>query len=142
MSLAKSLTIAAYGESVASYRYRTLAEKTRNENHRRVFTEMADEEQEHHTHVQSLLKKHFPDENFVLTPADKESVIVGPRNLDPAEHGSTTAVLKTIQESERLTGRFYAALAEAASLTELRSIFKEMADECFDHAERLNQLYD
>lgn len=140
MSLAKALTVAAYGESVASYRYRTLAEKVDNPAHRQTFTEMADEEQEHHTAVLELIKRHFPGSDFVLTPADKEAVIVGPRMLEPTEQGSLLEVVAKIQESERLTGRFYAALSESASVPELRPIFKEMADECFDHAQRLNAI--
>jgi len=142
MSLAKALTVAAYGESVASYRYRTLAEKVTSETHRRVFTEMADEEQGHYTTVLELMKHHFPGSDFILTPADKDMVIVGPRMLEPTEQGSIRVVLEQIQESERLTGRFYAALAETSAMLELRPMFQEMADECFEHAERLNAMAD
>ena len=45
LSLDKALAIAAHDESVAAYPYRTLTDKTDDARLRRVFAEMADEEQ-------------------------------------------------------------------------------------------------
>ena len=140
LSTEKALTVAAYGESVAAYRYRTLSEKTSSEVYREVFVEMADEEQSHHLMVQELLNKHFPGSDFVLTAADKELVIVGPRMLDATDRESFERAIEMIYESERLTGRFYATLHDITTQKELQPILKEMADECVGHAERLKKL--
>ncbi len=137
---AKALAVAAYGESVAAYRYRTLAEKTTNELHRRTFLEMADEEQGHHVVVQDLQRNLYPDSDFVLTPEDKTLIIVGPRLLEITGDGGLDRAIELIFESERLTGRFYSALPEVLPQESLRPMLKEMADECFEHAERVRGL--
>ena len=46
MAPAKALALLGYGESVASYRYRTLADKAPSQRLKSVFEEMADEERE------------------------------------------------------------------------------------------------
>jgi rubrerythrin len=142
LSVAKALTVAAYGESVAAYRYRTLAEKTGNDSQRRLFVQIADEEQGHHAAVQELLLKHFPDSDFILTAADKELVIVGPRMLDLSDDAALNKAMPIICESERRTGEFYAALSEVSPRTDLQPIFRAMAHECFEHAEQVALLAD
>lgn len=137
---AKALAIAAYGESVAAYRYRTLVDKTTDERLKSIFQEMSDEEQGHHRQVQELTKQHFPGSDFVLTSSDKAMVIDGPRLLDVNDQASFDEALALIYESELLTGRFYHALREATDLDELKPLFQEMGDECFQHAKQLNQL--
>ena len=82
MSVEKALAIACYGESVAAFRYRTLAERAPTPRHEAVFNEMAEEEQGHHQALSALLAKEFPGSEFLLTPEDKAAVIVGPRMLD------------------------------------------------------------
>jgi rubrerythrin len=140
LSMEKALAVAAYGESVAAYRYRTLSEKTLAEPHRELFIEMADEEQGHHTRVQAVIKQHFAGSDFVLTPEDKQLVIVGPRMLEVTDAGSLERALEMIRASEGLTGRFYAALHDVTTRTELKPLLEEMADECFDHAKRLADI--
>ncbi len=140
MSGAKALALASYGESVAAYRYRTLVEKTSSPSTRAVFVEMAEEEQGHHQRVEELLRRHYPGADFVLTPEDKELVIVGPRMLDASDPESYARALDMICESERLTGRLYATLHSITTEASLRPFFKEMADECVEHAERLEAL--
>lgn len=137
LSPAKALAIAAYGESVAAYRYRTLVEKTSNEANRKVFLEMAEEEHGHLTRVDEVLKKHYPGGDFVLSSQDKEWVIVGPRLLEVTDSASFHRALEFIRDSERRTGRFYAAFHEVITNEALKPLLKEMADECFDHANRL-----
>lgn len=129
-----------YGESVAAFRYRMLTEKATEAELRRVFTEMADEEQGHHTALQAIADKHFPGVDFVLSPEDKELVIVGPRTFDLHDEESFRRALEMICQSEIQTGSFYAALRTITELDEIKPFLKEMADECFDHAERLRQL--
>lgn len=136
---AKALAIAAYGESVATYRYRTLSAKVSNPAIREEFLAMADEEQGHHAVMQELIEKDFPGD-FVLTPEDKGLIIVGQRMLDAQDDATLAAILPLIVESERLTGRFYHALVESIPRADLQSFFQAMGDECFDHADRLLQL--
>ena len=137
---AKALAIAAYGESVATYRYRTLSAKTSSPSIRDEFIKMAAEEQGHHAAMQQLIDEHFPGD-FVLTPEDKALIIVGPRLLDAHDDAALAKLMPLIIESERLTGRFYHAVHDSIPRDDLKSFFKEMAAECFDHAERLLQLH-
>ena len=140
MSGAKALALASYGESVAAYRYRTLVEKTSSPQTRAVFLEMAEEEKGHHGRVEELIRKHYPGADFVLTPEDKELVIVGPRMLDASDPESYARALDMICETERLTGRLYNTLHAITTEPSLRPFLKEMADECIEHAERLEAL--
>lgn len=140
LSTEKALSVAAYGESVAAYRYRALSEKSPSENYRETFVEMAEEEQEHHVMVQELLKRHFPGSDFVLAVEDKELVIAGPRTLDVGDPEAFARSLGLICESERLTGRFYAVLHAHTTHENLRPLLKEMAEECVEHAKRLEAL--
>lgn len=139
---AKALAVAAYGESVAAYRYLTLKDKAPNESQRRIFEEMAAEEQGHHMALRDLRKRELLDSDFVLLPEDKELIIVGPRLLEVADDAAFEHAIGQIIDSERLTGRFYAALHEVTGSKELKPFLKEMADECFEHAERLDTMMD
>ncbi len=140
LSTAKALTVAAYGESVAAYRYRTLAEKTTDESQRRLFTQIAEEEQGHHAAVEELLRRHFPGSDYLLTAADKELVIVGPRMLELSESRPPAKAMELIRASEERTGAFYAALSEISPQTDLRPVFRAMANECFEHAQQLSSI--
>lgn len=140
LTTAKALTVAAYGESVAAYRYRTLAEKATDEASRKLFVQIADEEQGHHAAVEELLQKQTPKSDYLLTPSDKDLVIVGPRMLDLSDDPTLAKAMRMICASERRTGDFYAALAEITPLTELRPIFRAMAHECAEHAGQLEAL--
>ncbi|MHC5108802.1 MAG: ferritin family protein [Planctomycetota bacterium] len=137
LSPEKALAIGMYGESVASYRYRVLAEKVQDERLNAIFLEMADEEHGHHALLQEILKKRFPDSDFVLSPDDKDLIIVGPRMLELGDGASPERALQMIYDSERLTGKFYATLHHVTPIDELKPILQEMADECFEHAEKL-----
>ena len=140
MSVEKALAIACYGESVAAFRYRTLAERAPTPRHEAVFNEMAEEEQGHHQVLSDLLAKEFPGSEFLLTPEDKAAVIVGPRQLDIADASAFDKAMQHIHDSERLTGSFYAAFHDTTTRTDLKPLLKEMADECFEHAERLKEI--
>ena len=140
LSQPKALAIGCYGESVAAYRYRMLAEKATTEEHRAIFVDMAEEEQTHHQALQDIFKDRFPDRDFVLTPEDKELIIVGPRTLDLSSQESFARALGLIHDSEQQTGRFYAAFHDSTSLAELKPLLESMAEECFEHAERLEGL--
>jgi rubrerythrin len=140
LSTAKALAIAAYGESVAAYRYRTLSRKAPTEAHRSTFLEMAEEEQGHHKVVQDLLDKEHPGASFVLSLEDKALVIVGPRLLELSGPGAFTEAMQCIYESECLTGSFYAKFRDATDRRDLKQLLHAMAEECFAHAERLKAI--
>lgn len=140
LSQPKALAIGCYGESVAAYRYRMLAEKATTEEHRAIFVDMAEEEQTHHQALQDIFKERFPDSDFVLTPEDKEMIIVGSRTLDLSSEKAFGRALELIHDSEQQTGQFYAAFHDSTSLVDLKPMLKEMADECFEHARRLEDL--
>ncbi len=140
-STEKALAIAAYGESVASYRYRTLVNKVDDPDQQRTLTEMADEEQEHHEMIQGLITQHFPQSDFVLSAADKELVIVGTRQIHVSNKQSLSKAIDTIYESECRTGRYYAALHDSVSMDNLKPLLKEMSEECFEHAKRLQAIF-
>lgn len=140
MSTEKALAIACYGESVAAFRYRMLAERAPTPQHEAVFIEMAEEEQGHHQALSNLLAKEFPGSDFLLTPEDKSAVIVGPRMLDIAGPAAFEKAMQHIHDSERLTGSFYAAFHDATPRADLKPLLKEMADECFEHAQRLKEI--
>lgn len=140
LSPAKALAILGYGESVAAYRYRTLADKAPTLALRAAFEEMADEEQGHHHFVQELIARYYPGADFVLTDQDKALVAVGSRQLNLSGPGAFARAIETICATERTTGDFYARLSENPPHPELRPVFREMADECFEHAQRVEAL--
>ena len=107
---------------------------------RKVFSQTATEEQSHQTLIQDALKAHFPESDFVLTPEDKELVIVGPRMLEVVDRTSTERALELIYESEKLTRTFYAALHDVTGREELKTLLNDMADACRGHVERLKAL--
>ena len=137
---AKALAMAGYGESVAAYRYRMLAEKTTDETLVAVFVEMAEEEKGHHAMVEKLLTDRHPGADFVLSQEDKEMVTVGQRMLDVNDKASFDRAMELLVDSEHRTGRFYTALHACTDDPQLKSVFREMADECVEHAHRLETL--
>ena len=138
----KAMNMAAYGESVAAYRYRTLAEKFPTGERHRIFNEMADEEQSHHLEIQQILRTTFPQADFVLSNEDKAMVVVGPRMLEVTARTPLASVLETIVATEKLTGSFYAALQDTFVPESLRPRLKAMAEECFEHAALLKKIPD
>lgn len=137
---AKKLAVAIYGESVASYRYAVLAEKSRSQEHRKVFNRMKEEEHGHQSALEQLAKKLFPESDFVLSPSDKELVIVGTRMLEITDAESFHKAMHFLHDTEKLTGQFYEALHKLMPRGELGRFLKEMAGECFEHAESLLQI--
>ncbi len=137
---AKKLAIAIYGESVASYRYGVLADKAVSDDHRRVFRAMQKEEQGHQTALERLAAKHFPDDDFVLTPEDKGLVIVGARMLDIRDDTSFNSAMRFLHDTELRTGEFYRALVALMPSGELGRFLGEMADECVEHAASLLRI--
>ncbi|MCG8405088.1 MAG: ferritin family protein [Phycisphaerales bacterium] len=136
----KLLAIGAYGETVAAYRYLVLCEKAPNEDHRKEFADMADEEQDHKQRLQKLLTELYPDVDFVLTPEDKELVVTGPRLLEIRDEKSYAEVMKMVLQTERKTARFYANHGKYMPQKDLQALFKELAEEGAEHYQRLKTL--
>ncbi len=136
----KLLAMGAYGESVAAYRYLVLAEKAENEEQRRTFADMADEEQEHKQRLQKILTERFPDADFVLSAEDKERVITGPRLLDAHTDLSFAEVMAMMVHTERKVAAFYARYGKQINDPQIRSLFHELAEEGAGHSKRLEAL--
>ena len=137
----KLLAIGIYGESVAAYRYLVLAEKAPPE-HRKVFADMADEEQGHKQLLEKLLDESYPDADFVLTPQDKELVILGTRMIEVRDDESFAQAMRLVLRTERKTARFYAVHGKHLAQENLRAVFKELAEEGAEHYQRLKSLAD
>jgi len=136
----KLLAIGAYGESVAAYRYVVLSEKAPSPEQRRVFAEMADEEQDHKQRLENLLAELYPDADFVLTPDDKELVVTGQRLLDLRDEKSFAEAMRLVLETERKTAAFYAEHGRYLPQEDLRALFHELATEGAEHYNRLKSL--
>ncbi len=136
----KLLSIGMYGETVAAYRYLVLSEKALTEKHRAAFADMADEEQEHKERLQKLVAEMFPDSDFVLSQADKDLVVTGPRLLEIRDQAAYAETMRLILETERKTARFYARYGKFMTNAGLRDLFHELAEEGADHYQRLKAL--
>lgn len=136
----KLLAIGAYGETVAAYRYLVLAEKASRGDHRRVFADMADEEQGHKQRLQKLLAELYPLADFVLTSDDKALVVTGPRVIDVRDEASIAEAMPMILDTERKTAAFYAEHARHMPTAALRALFKELAEEGAEHYQRLREI--
>ena len=137
---AKKIAIAIYGESVASYRYGVLAEKAASEDHRKLFADMRDEENGHREEMERLGRKRFPDSDFVLTPDDKDLVIVGTRMLEVSDPQSFRRAMRFLHDTELRTGEFYRMLHESMPQGELGRFLQSMTEECAQHAESLLRI--
>jgi rubrerythrin len=136
----KLLTIGAYGETVAAYRYLVLSEKSSLAADHCSFAEMADERHEHKQRLQKVLAERFPDANPVLSPEEKALVVTGPRLLNVHCPISFPDVLEIMLESERKTASFYARCGPLISDGTLRSLFHRLAEEDAWHYQRLIAL--
>jgi len=136
----KALAIGAYGESVAAYRYLVFAEHVHSKRHRDAFAAMADEEQEHKQRLQKLLARLYPESGFVLSDADKQMVVVGPRLPDIRDDCSFAEALETTLQTEQRTSAFYRQLSQSIDEPQLRSLFRELAEEGAEHYQRLGEL--
>lgn len=134
------LAIGIYGESVAAYRYTVLAEKVPAEEDRKTFMAIAEEEQGHKQMLQALYDKHFPGSAFALSDQDKSLVLTGPRLINVRDLDDYREVLRVTLATELRTAQFYQAMRHQARHPELRKVFGELAEEGFDHHQRLLNL--
>jgi len=137
----KLLAIGMYGETVAAYRYLVLSEKALTEEHCKAFAVMADEEQGHKERLGKLAAEMFPDSDFVLSQADKDLVVTGPRLLEIRDQAGFAETMGMILETERKTARFYARYSKVVTDEALRSLFRALAEEeGGEHYRRLQAL--
>ncbi|MEI7767178.1 MAG: ferritin family protein [Phycisphaerae bacterium] len=136
----KALAIAAYGESVASYRYIVLAEKARSTHFRAAFEAMALEERGHRDLVQRMLDQISPGSGFFLANEDKAVVCVGPRLVDARDDARFDEALRLVIGSEKRTASFYHRYASHAKHTNVRELFAQLAAEGIEHVRRLRIL--
>jgi len=137
---AKKIAIAIYGESVASYRYSVLSDKASSEDHRTLFADMREEENGHREEMERLGRQYFPDSDFVLTPEDKDLVIVGARMLEVSDAASFRRAMQFLHDTELRTGEFYRMLYESMPDGELGKFLESMTQECAQHAELLLRI--
>jgi len=137
----KALAIAAYGESVAAYRYIILSEKSRDTNLRNSFEEMAAEERGHRDRLQEILQRVAPHASFYLSAEDKLAVCVGPRLVDARDDARFDEAMRLVIASEKRTASFYRLFARYAKDDGVKVLFEELAAEGLEHVQRLRQLF-
>lgn len=137
----KALAIAAYGESVAAYRYIVLSEKARDRELRESFEAMAVEERGHRDRLQQLLQLLAPSGGFYLTAEDKGAVCVGPRLVDARDDARFDEAMKLVIASEKRTSSFYRRYAVFAVDERVKTLFAELAEQGIAQVRRLRQLF-
>jgi len=136
----KALAIAAYGESVAAYRYIVLSEKARDAKLRDSFDQMARDERAQRDRVQALLQQIAPNAAFYLSPEDKLIVAVGPRLLDARDDARFDEAMKLVIASEKRTASFYSRYSAFARHDDVKKAFAELAVHSLTHVQRLRAL--
>ncbi len=137
----KALAIAAYGEAVAAYRYIVLAEKARDENLRRSFQNMAQQENSQRDRLRDLLERLFPDVCFFLAAEDKRLVCVGPRLVDARNNERFDEAMKLIIASEKRAISFYSRYAAVAKIAEVRELFLTLTEAGLQRVRQLRELF-
>ncbi len=137
---AKALALGAYGEDMAAYRYLLLAEKADRDKDREEFREMVAEEQGHRDRLQTLLDKHFPGADFVLSSEEKQMVESGARGFAITDRKSFEEAVRSVVTFERMTAEFYERMEPHVTQPEIKAIFRELAHEGVEHHRRLRQI--
>jgi len=136
----KALAIAAFGESVAAYRYIVLSEKTRDQKLQHSFELMAREERCQRDRIQAILQRLAPTAGYYLSPEDKLSVCVGPRLVDARDDARFDDAMKLVIASEKRSASFYARFTAFARDSEVKSLFTELAAAGISQVQRLRAL--
>jgi rubrerythrin len=141
MSDDKALAIAAFGESVAAYRYIVLSEKAQDARMRASFEAMARDERERRDRIQRLLEKLAPSAGYYLSQEDKLAVCVGPRLVDARDDARFDEAMKLVIASEKRCASFYARYAAFAADAEVKALFTELAALGIGKVQRLRALF-
>ena len=136
----KALAIAAFGESVAAYRYIVLSEKVRDRKLRDSFEEMARDERQQRDRLQQILARLSPTAGFYLSQEDKLAVCVGPRLVDARDDARFDEAMKLVIASEKRSASFYLRYVAFAKDPEVKSLFGELATAGLAQVRRLRAL--
>lgn len=151
----KALAIAAYGRSVAAYRFIVLAEKSGGggagvvggvvgggrEGLREIFEQLAALERARRDRLQTLLAQLSPEGSFCLSNEDKLIVCVGPRLVDARDDARLDEAMKLVIGSAKRTASFYARYAGVARDAIVRATFEDMAVEALAQVRRLREVF-
>jgi rubrerythrin len=136
----KALAIAAFGESVAAYRYIVLSEKARDVKLRESFEHMGREERSQRDRVQALLQKLAPTAGYYLSQEDKLAVCVGPRLVDARDDARFDEAMRLVIASEKRSASFYARFSAYARDENVKLLFRELAAAGIAQVHRLRTL--
>jgi len=136
----KALAIAAFGESVAAYRYIILSEKSHDPHLRDSFEAMAKHERSQRDQIQSLLQSLAPTAAFYLSQEDKLAVCVGPRLVDARDDARFDEAMKLIIASEKRSASFYARYSIFAQDVSVQRLFATLATEGISQVQSLRAL--
>ncbi len=136
----KALAIAAFGESVAAYRYIVLSEKTPDPRLRASFEDMARDERTQRDRIQFLLQNLAPSASYFLSQEDKLAVCVGPRLVDARDDARFDEAMRLVIASEKRSASFYAKYSACARHDDVRKVFTELAAAGIAQVQRLRAL--
>ena len=136
----KALAIAAFGESVAAYRYIVLSEKARDARLRKAFERMAREERLQRDRIQVLLRRLAPSAGYYLSQEDKLAVCVGPRLVDARDDARFDEAMKLVIASEKRSASFYARFTAFARDAAVKALLAELAAAGIAQVQRLRAL--
>ena len=136
----KALAVAAFGESVAAYRYIVLSEKARDVRLRESFETMAREERIQRDRIQGLLQRLAPSAGYYLSPEDKLAVCVGPRLVDARDDARFDEAMRLVIASEKRSASFYARFSAFAQDPAVKTLFTELAAAGIAQVQRLRAL--
>jgi rubrerythrin len=136
----KALAVAAFGESVAAYRYIVLSEKTRDPKLRDSFEHMARQERAHRDRLQEILRRIAPTAAYYLSQEDKLAVCVGPRLVDARDDARFDEAMKLVIASEKRSASFYSRYSAHARDAQVKVLFIELAAEGIAQVQRLRTL--
>jgi rubrerythrin len=136
----KALALAAFGESVAAYRYIVLSEKTRDSKLRDSFEAMAKDERAQRDRLQTLLQRISPTAGYYLSQEDKLTVCVGPRLLDARDDARFDEAMKLVIASEKRSASFYLRYTPFAQDAEVKTLFTDLAAAGIAQVQRLRAL--
>jgi rubrerythrin len=136
----KALAIAAFGESVAAYRYIVLSEKARDAKLRDSFETMAKDQRVQRDRLQQILQRLAPAAAFYLSEQDKLAVCVGPRVVDARDDARFDEAMKLVISSEKRSASFYLRYTPFAQDGEVKAVFTELAASGIMQVQRLRTL--
>jgi len=136
----KALAIAAFGESVAAYRYIVLSEKARDARLRESFERMAHQERQQRDRIQALLQRLAPSAGYYLSQEDKLAVCVGPRLVDARDDARFDEAMKLVIASEKRSASFYARFTAFAQDEAVKALLAELAAAGIAQVQRLRTL--